>query len=693
MSQNRLASALASDPVDRVLDALRAFGLEPVPSGDQWQCRCPAHDDRDPSLSIGRGDNGDCVLNCFAGCPPKAVVERIGLKLSDLFANDQSHEGNGKHKRRPGPAVNWSVVHDACRTAFDGMRDELVEVLGVPGSALDDVGYGWSESDGAFTSPERDAWGRVLGIGRRYRDGRKQQMSGSTRGLTIPASFPSPGGPVLVVEGPSCTAAAVAAGLCAVGRPSNTGGAGHLADLLRPLPPGREILVVGENDKGAKGWPGKDGAIQIAEKLAKALGRPVRWSLPPDGMKDVRAWLVSRVGENGTAPTWAGAGGELVGKLLAAARPESTMPRGWAWDLIDSATFAAGDFRPTWVVKRLVVAREPLTIAGSEKTLKTTIAADLAVCLGTQTPFLGRFDVYVKQRVAVLSGESGRHALQSAFLRICQARGVDPVTADVLWGFTLPAFTDPAEMDELGRRVAEHGIGMVIADPAYLCVLRGGNPDDARNFFAMGQHLSRFSEAVIRGGATPVIVHHANRQLKVGDVMQLADLSYSGFSHHAAQWLLLSREVEYQGDGRHRLWLNAGGREGQGGLWSLAIDEGILGDDFFGRRWDVAVEPAGQHRERAEQEREEAKDRKAQEKVEADAAELHKAWLNFPERSNTPTKAREFMGWGAARVGPALRLLVERRRLMAGKVKVPCGPGTREVEGFVAVSGGPESDG
>ena len=82
---------------------------------------------------------------------------------------------------------------------------------------------------------------------------------------------------------------------------------------------------------------------------------------------------------------------------------------------------------------------------------------------------------------------------------------------------------------------------MVEVDPAYLAVLRGGHPDDARNFFAMGEHLARFNRAVIRAGATPVLVHHANRSLPGGEVMQLGHLSYGGFGQYAGQWMLLSR--------------------------------------------------------------------------------------------------------------------------------------------------------
>ncbi len=36
--------------------------------GSYGTARCPAHDDRDPSLSVRDGVDGEPVVNCFAGC-------------------------------------------------------------------------------------------------------------------------------------------------------------------------------------------------------------------------------------------------------------------------------------------------------------------------------------------------------------------------------------------------------------------------------------------------------------------------------------------------------------------------------------------------------------------------------------------------------------------------------------------------
>ena len=50
----------------------------------QWLVCCPAHEDKQPSLSIGQGDKG-IVLKCFAGCEVKAICDKLGIRETDLF--------------------------------------------------------------------------------------------------------------------------------------------------------------------------------------------------------------------------------------------------------------------------------------------------------------------------------------------------------------------------------------------------------------------------------------------------------------------------------------------------------------------------------------------------------------------------------------------------------------------------------
>ncbi len=50
-----------------------------------WMARCPAHDDRRPSLSVSVGEGRRVLVHCHGGCPPEAVVEALGLTMADLM--------------------------------------------------------------------------------------------------------------------------------------------------------------------------------------------------------------------------------------------------------------------------------------------------------------------------------------------------------------------------------------------------------------------------------------------------------------------------------------------------------------------------------------------------------------------------------------------------------------------------------
>ena len=93
---------------------------------------------------------------------------------------------------------------------------------------------------------------------------------------------------VLIVEGFSDTAAALDLGFGAVGRPSNLACMDMLADLVR----GRRVMVIGENDKKADGKePGREGMV-AAFQVVRKVCRDARMVMPPEHIKDLRAWVV-----------------------------------------------------------------------------------------------------------------------------------------------------------------------------------------------------------------------------------------------------------------------------------------------------------------------------------------------------------------------------------------------------------------
>lgn len=62
--------------------------LQGVKAGNavgRWMARCPAHEDRSPSLTIRLVDDGRILLHCFAGCSAVDVIGACGLAMTDLF--------------------------------------------------------------------------------------------------------------------------------------------------------------------------------------------------------------------------------------------------------------------------------------------------------------------------------------------------------------------------------------------------------------------------------------------------------------------------------------------------------------------------------------------------------------------------------------------------------------------------------
>lgn len=79
---NRTRSTKLEDRARKIIEALGGTW-----SRGRGMCRCPAHDDRTPSLSITIGQRA-ILVHCFAGCSNAEVMQalrRIGVRISDLF--------------------------------------------------------------------------------------------------------------------------------------------------------------------------------------------------------------------------------------------------------------------------------------------------------------------------------------------------------------------------------------------------------------------------------------------------------------------------------------------------------------------------------------------------------------------------------------------------------------------------------
>ena len=74
----------------------RLDGIKETGHG-KYVARCPAHEDRSPSLAIKEGDDGKVLIHCFAGCEAEDVLSALGMTFSDIMPE----RIGTKHSYRP----------------------------------------------------------------------------------------------------------------------------------------------------------------------------------------------------------------------------------------------------------------------------------------------------------------------------------------------------------------------------------------------------------------------------------------------------------------------------------------------------------------------------------------------------------------------------------------------------------------
>ena len=129
--------AFSADSLVRQFD-----GLKPK-SGGGYLARCPAHEDRQQSLSIDVR-NGKILLRCFAGCDVAVIAAAKGLTLADLFLEDAP------------PASRGAAVVPTVDTlaAAKGLPVETLKRFGVRNvadmTALERLQHGVKASEGVW---------------------------------------------------------------------------------------------------------------------------------------------------------------------------------------------------------------------------------------------------------------------------------------------------------------------------------------------------------------------------------------------------------------------------------------------------------------------------------------------------------------------------------------------------------------
>jgi putative DNA primase/helicase len=273
----------------------KALGGRPV--GNGWQAHCPAHDDRDPSLSIDvRG--GKVLVHCHAGCRQAEVLAALsarglwtwgGLGTRPVRAPEQQHDAKADEasdRQRTESALRiWDVTRPPEGTPVEKYLRTRGITIAIPPSLRfhprlkHKLGGIWSAMVALVT---RVTDREPTGIHRTYlsHDGAGKAPLNSDEKMML---GPCGGGvvrlgpvanPLLVGEGiETCLSAMQATGLTAWAALSASG----LRDLQLP-PEVQDITVLADGDDA-----GESAAKSAARRWIRE-GRLVRIARPPAGM-------------------------------------------------------------------------------------------------------------------------------------------------------------------------------------------------------------------------------------------------------------------------------------------------------------------------------------------------------------------------------------------------------------------------
>ena len=67
---------------------IESFGAADQRNGE-WACKCPSHEDSNPSMTMRPSDDGQrLLLRCHAGCSTEEILAAAGMSFGDLFLGD-----------------------------------------------------------------------------------------------------------------------------------------------------------------------------------------------------------------------------------------------------------------------------------------------------------------------------------------------------------------------------------------------------------------------------------------------------------------------------------------------------------------------------------------------------------------------------------------------------------------------------
>jgi hypothetical protein len=221
-----------------------------------WSARCPAHEDRQASLSIGVGDDGRVLLKCHAGCGHKKIVAALGLEERDLFDADGTTATTKKNTPSK-PAAKASKAY----TFVSQAQEAYERTLGKPTRS-------WEYRDPVTLEPV----GRVLRWDRPEGEKEIRPLSLHADGWRLEhmveprplygVEFLEDADRVYVVEGEKCCDALFLEGGLGLASTTSSGGSNAASKSDWSPLAGREVVILPDNDD-----PGRKYAADVAAIL------------------------------------------------------------------------------------------------------------------------------------------------------------------------------------------------------------------------------------------------------------------------------------------------------------------------------------------------------------------------------------------------------------------------------------------
>ena len=129
--------AIAAQAIAKALGGRKA--------GAAWMARCPAHDDRAPSLSIADARDGKVLVRCHAGCDQRDVIAALRARgawkvmnqCAGRLCNKADHPGETRRdalKRTETALAIWSASESAEGTPVEAYLRSRGLAIPVPPS-------------------------------------------------------------------------------------------------------------------------------------------------------------------------------------------------------------------------------------------------------------------------------------------------------------------------------------------------------------------------------------------------------------------------------------------------------------------------------------------------------------------------------------------------------------------------------